>query len=226
MSSPGPASPSAKSQSKRGMAVTTLLLVVSAALLWSASRMTWVDYTSADGLRPPVDASLNGGEWAPALTPLALLLIAGIAAMFAVKGVWVRVVGALLGLAGIAAAALGVLAVAGDTDRAQVLSIAELSAGTQVTAATMQVFPVLLTILAGVLAVVAAVPLVLGRFGRTGLSSSYETPAARKAAAKETAAKRDNQDLQQRQIWDALDAGADPTDDDHVSRDHPETRDN
>lgn len=215
---------------KRGMAITTLMLVVSAVLLWSASRMTWVEYTSVDGLRPPVDATLDGGQWAPALTPLALLLIAGIAAMFAVKGLWVRVLGVLLGLAGIAVLVQGISAVVGEVDRAQVLSIAELSAGAEVTAASMQVLPVVLTILAGLLALAAALPLVLGIFARTGLSSTYETPAARKeaarAAAKDRAERRDSQDLQQRQIWDALDAGGDPTDDDDDSRDHPRTGEN
>ena len=208
-------------KARGGMAVSTVLLIVAAALLWSASRMTWVEYTSADGLRPPIEDTLNGGEWAPASTPLALLLIAGIAAMFAVRGWWVRVVGALLALAGAAAAVQGVSALFGDPDNDQVRSIAELSAGSVVTGAGIMAAPVLLTIVAGLLAIVAAAPLISGKSGRQGLSSAYAAPAARKEAAAQIVP---GGDLEQRQIWDALDAGADPTDNDEVSRAHPEPR--
>lgn len=201
-------------QSRRGMAVSTVLLILAAVALWSASRMTWVEFTAVDGLRPPVESSLNGGEWAPASTPLALLLLAGIAAMFAVRGWWVRLVGALLAVAGVAVLAQGVLALAGGPDRSQVWSSAELSAGTEVVAAEILVAPVVLTIVAGLLAIAAAAPLIVGRTGRQGLSSAYETPAARKEAAAQSAANSSDVALDQRQIWDALDAGADPTGED------------
>lgn len=219
---------------RRTQAVAAVLLIVAAALLWSAGRMTWVEYTSVDGLRPPVEATLDGGQWEPASTPLALLLVAGIAAMFAARGVLVRVVGALLALAGIAVAAQGFSALFGDPDTGRIVSIAELSAGAEVTAAQILVIPAVLTVLAGLLAIAAAIPLVLGRTGRQGLSSSYETPAARKAAAAESVAAQSaaaksgaaGEGLEQRQIWDALDAGADPTEDEEYSPDHPETGEN
>ncbi|WP_084611476.1 TIGR02234 family membrane protein [Tomitella biformata] len=211
-------------KSRRGLMVSTMLLVAAAALLWASSRLTWVEYTSVDGLRPPVEAALNGADWSPASTPLALLLIAGIAAMFAVRGWWVRVVGVLLALAGIGVAAQGVAGLFGDPDPAQIHSIAELSAGTEVTGAVLLSMPVLVTIVAGLLAIIASVPLITGGSGRQGLSSSYETPAARKEAAAESVANSDGEGLEQRQIWDALDAGADPTEDDEVSWAHPETR--
>lgn len=220
---PAPQTEPARAGSRRGLVVSTILLVVAAVLLWSASRMAWVEYTTVDGLKPPVEATLDGGQWAPASTPLALLLMAGIAAMFAVRGWWVRVVGLLLGLAGVAALVQGVTGLFGDPDRAQILSLAELAAGAEVTAAEMTTGPVLLTILAGLAAIAAAVPLITGRVARQGLSSSYETPAARKAAAAESVAKSAGEGLEQRQMWDALDAGADPTEEESISRPHPET---
>ena len=201
-------------QSRRGMAVSTILLILAAVALWSASRMAWVEFTAVDELQPPVESSLNGGEWAPASTPLALLLLAGIAAMFAVRGWWVRLVGALLALAGVAVLAQGVLALASGPDPSQVWSSAELSAGTEVVAAEILVAPVMFTIVAGLLAIAAAAPLITGRTGRQGLSSAYETPAARKEAAAQSVAGGRDEDLDQRQIWDALDAGADPTGED------------
>lgn len=213
---------------RRAKTVSALLLAVAAALLWSAGRMTWVEYTAADGLRPPVQDSLDGGQWEPASTPLALLLLAGIAAMFAARGWLVRVVGVLLALAGIAVAVQGFSALFGSPDDEKIASVAELSAGAEITAAQTLTVPAVLTVVAGLLAVAAAIPLVLGRIGGQGLSSSYETPAARKAAAAESvaAAGAVGEGLEQRQIWDALDAGADPTEDEECWSDHPETGEN
>ena len=53
-----------------------LLLVLAAGALWLASRMTWVEVSSFDGLGQPETATLNGGAWSTALVPLALILLA------------------------------------------------------------------------------------------------------------------------------------------------------
>ncbi|MBF6482214.1 Trp biosynthesis-associated membrane protein, partial [Nocardia cyriacigeorgica] len=58
-----------------------VLLAVSAAALWGASRMTWVSVRSSDGLTEPRTDDLDGGTWFGALTPLALVLLAAIAAV-------------------------------------------------------------------------------------------------------------------------------------------------
>jgi uncharacterized membrane protein (TIGR02234 family) len=64
--------------------ISVLLLAVAALCLWGASRMTWVEVTSSDGLGEERTSALAGGTWAAALTPLALTLVAAIAASFAV----------------------------------------------------------------------------------------------------------------------------------------------
>src|SRR5699024_7029403 len=77
----------------RYMAAVAVLLALGALAVWAASRMDWVGYTYENGLQPAVDGSFDGGTWASELTPLALLLLAGIAAMFAVRGWAQRLVG-------------------------------------------------------------------------------------------------------------------------------------
>src|SRR5262245_8434091 len=74
-----------------------VLLAVAAAALWGSSRMTWVTVSSTDGLTEPRTDKLNGGVWFGALTPLALVLLAAIAAVLATRGWLRRMFGVLIG---------------------------------------------------------------------------------------------------------------------------------
>ena len=51
-----------------------------------ASRLTWVDVRSFDGLGQPKTATLSGGAWSTALVPLAVLVLAAAVAALAVRG--------------------------------------------------------------------------------------------------------------------------------------------
>lgn len=73
-----------------------------------ASRMTWVDVTSFDGLGQPRTIALSGGSWSTALVPLAVLLLATAVAALAVRGWPLR---ALAVLAAIASAGMAYLAI-------------------------------------------------------------------------------------------------------------------
>jgi len=65
-----------------------LLLLLSAAALWGASRMVWVDVQSFDGLGQPKTTVLTGGSWSTALVPLAaILLVPGVATIWTA---WVK----------------------------------------------------------------------------------------------------------------------------------------
>ncbi len=55
-----------------------LLLVVSAAALWLASRMTWVEVSSFSGLGLPKTTALSGAQWSAMLVPLAVILAAAV----------------------------------------------------------------------------------------------------------------------------------------------------
>ncbi|MCM6773224.1 TIGR02234 family membrane protein [Nocardia sp. CDC159] len=211
-----------------------LLLAVAAVALWGSSRLTWVTLTSSDGLTEPRTRHLNGGLWFGALTPLALVLLASVAAVLATRGWLRRLVGVIVAVVAAAAAVPGaaMLAHRGNvTERAATL--AELPARARVDQVTTATFPALLSVLGALAAFAAGV--LLARMPETTarLSGKYDNPVFRRAAAAEQVAERqakaarrqsDTPDrpadqaasgqLSERVLWDALDAGADPTDDD------------
>nr|WP_280399121.1 TIGR02234 family membrane protein [Nocardia carnea] len=190
------------------------LLAFGAAALWGSSRLTWVTVTSADGLTEPRTDELNGGVWFGALTPLALVLLAAIAAVLATKG-WVRrLVGVVVALiaAVTAVPALALLTGSGATEQ-RAADLAELPGRAEVQELVTAGAPAVLT-LCGALAAFGA-GLLLARMpsGAKQLSGKYDNPATRKAAATRAVQERESGDvLPERVLWDALDAGADPTD--------------
>lgn len=199
----------------RGTAVPrTLLLALSAAALWGSSRMTWVHLTSSDGKTLERTTDLDGSTWAAAMTPLALALLAAIAASFAVRGWALRVVGLLVALVAIAVAvpAVQLLVSGASADRA--VELAELSGHPEDLSTTVSVLPALLALVGAVAALGAAVLLMRKPPVRGGLSSKYDNPAARREAAAKLGQgdkPASDEPVTQRMLWDALDAGEDPT---------------
>ena len=199
----------------RGTAVPrTLLLALSAAALWGSSRMTWVHLTSSDGKTLERTTDLDGSTWAAAMTPLALALLAAIAASFAVRGWALRVVGLLVALVAVAVAvpAVQLLVSGASSDRA--VELAELSGHPEDLSTTVSVLPALLALLGAVAALGAAVLLMRKPPVRGGLSSKYDNPAARREAAAKLGQgdkPASDEPVTQRMLWDALDAGEDPT---------------
>ncbi|MBB5917852.1 putative membrane protein (TIGR02234 family) [Nocardia transvalensis] len=211
-----------------------VLLVVAAAGLWAASRMTWVTIVSSDGLTEPRTKELNGGLWFGALTPLALVLLAAVAAALATRGWLRRLVGVVVAVLAAIAAVPGYALLTGHTKTAaRAATLAELPARAQVDQMTTASFPAVLTLICAVLAFAAGV--LLARMPETTarLSGKYDNPVFRRAAAADqvaaaraekataddpakpasgTAATAPDQ-LSERVLWDALDAGTDPTDD-------------
>ncbi len=76
--------------------IAQLLLALAAAALWGASRMTWVEVSSFDGLGQPKTAALSGASWSTALMPLAVLLLAAAVAALAVRGWPLRLLAVLV----------------------------------------------------------------------------------------------------------------------------------
>jgi uncharacterized membrane protein (TIGR02234 family) len=190
-----------------------LAVAVAAACLWGSSRMTWVRVSSADGLGVDRVNRLLGSTWFGALTPLALALLASIAAVLATKGGWRQLFGVVIALIGgvTAVPALALLTHSSvSNDRAK--SLADLPARAHVTALHVGTFPAVLALVGAVLAFVAGVWLAR-RPATTGLSGKYRTPAARRAEAtrRVSGATAADESLSQRVLWDALDAGEDPT---------------
>ncbi|PPJ26107.1 TIGR02234 family membrane protein [Nocardia nova] len=229
-----------------------LLLAVGAAALWGSSRMTWVTLRSSDGLTEPRTQHLNGGLWFGALTPLALVLLASIAAVFATKGWLRRLIGVVVALVAAVAAVPGLALLTQHGKIAErAARLAELPARAHVDAATAATFPAALSVVGALAAFAAGV--LLARMPETTarMSGKYDNPVFRRAAAAEHVAEvrrtgdaelrrtgdtesateatdaprtatpkssphtpePESGELSQRVLWDALDAGADPTDD-------------
>ncbi|WP_330231899.1 TIGR02234 family membrane protein [Nocardia sp. NBC_00508] len=206
---------------RRGYPVgPVVLLAIAAAALWASSRMTWVTVGSSDGLSQPRIDRLNGGVWFGALTPLALVLLASIAAVLATRGWLRRVVGVLIALVAAVAAvpAFALLTNSGKiAERAA--KLAELPGRAQVAEATTSAFPAVLALLGAIAAFGAGALLTRMPAETARLSGKYDNPAVRRAAATAEVTQRRAQSpddrsspqLSERVLWDALDAGTDPT---------------
>ncbi|WP_084525473.1 Trp biosynthesis-associated membrane protein [Nocardia vaccinii] len=221
-----------------------VLLVSAAAALWAASRMTWVTIVSSDGLTDPATHRLDGGVWFGALTPVALVLLAGVAAVFATRGWLRRLVGVVVALLAAVAAVPGfaLLTQHGRTAE-RAATLAQLPARAHVDHVTTAAFPAALSLIGAVLAFAAGVLLARMPEATAKMSGKYDNPVFRRAAAAEQVARQrgvgadsasatsgytsagatetgsaqadsaSNEPLSERVLWDALDAGADPTDD-------------
>ncbi|MCX5046065.1 TIGR02234 family membrane protein [Aldersonia sp. NBC_00410] len=196
-----------------------IALAVGAACLWASSRMTWVEVTSFDGLGEERTTELLGSTWFGALTPLALALVAAIAAVFALRGWLRRILGVIVALIGCAAMVPPVALLAGSgPTRDRAAALAELPGRAEVTAMQTYTLPAVLAVIGGALAFVAGVLLTRKPPAAPTLSAKYDAPAARRADATRQVAEADAAEpgaesgqLSERTLWDALDAGEDPT---------------
>ncbi|MGW0252441.1 TIGR02234 family membrane protein [Nocardia goodfellowii] len=214
-----------------GVRVPIVLMALAAALMWGASRMTWVTVTADDGLTEQRTVHLNGGVWFGALTPLALVLLAAVAAVLATRGWPRRLIGILVALVAAVTAVPAFALFTGSGSLAdRSMALAELPArAVYVDGATSSLGPAL-SFVAALAAFAAGV--LLARMPRDSaqLSGKYDNPVSRRAAATEhvenrrTADEPDGQ-LSERVLWDALDAGTDPTEDAQRSDQGPQQGD-
>lgn len=183
--------------------VAQLVLVLAAAGLWVASRLTWVQVSSFDGLGQPKTADLSGAAWSTALIPLALLALAAAIAALAVRGWPLRVLALLVAAA---SAGMGYLAIS-----------LWVTVDVAVRAAHLAEVPVadlldtqrhyggaVVTLVAAVLSLAGSVLLMRSATG--GRSEAARYTRRRAADPAEPAAA-----MSERMIWDALDEGSDPT---------------
>ena len=180
-----------------------LLLIVAGAALWGASRVTWVDVTSFDGLGQPKTAALNGAAWSTALVPLAVVLVAGAIAALAVRGWPLRLLAVLVAAAsaGMAYLAISLWVVRDVAVRACHLAdvpVANL-VGTQ-----RNYWGAVITLVAAVAALASVVLL---------MRSAAKGGAARYQRRPSTPAEEPGDAMSERMLWDALDEGSDPTQD-------------
>ena len=182
-----------------------LLLLLSAAALWGASRMVWVEVQSFDGLGQPKTTVLTGGSWSTALVPLAATLLVAAVAPIAVRG-WrlgllALIVGGVSAVMAYMAISLWVIRdVAVRAVHLAEVPVADL-VGTQ-----RHYGGAIVTLVAAIGALVGAVLLMRSVAKPRPEVDRYER--RRSAQSPE-----DGADVSERVIWDALDEGSDPTQD-------------
>ncbi|GEL20305.1 Trp biosynthesis-associated membrane protein [Pseudonocardia asaccharolytica] len=204
MSAPG--STTATARGRRLLIALCAVLAGGALALWGSGQLTWFTGVVSTPARGDVAVSATGAQVQPALTGVALLAVAAVAASVAVSGVARRVLGLIVALAGLAAggAALATVMAAPSTDRLAALSGVTVGAGGSVTQPPAEVTHTTaapwLALLGAVLVLVAGVVLIVraGRLPRLG--SRYSAPGARRPVVDP-----------ERAAWQELDAGRDPT---------------
>lgn len=175
------------------------LLLVAAGLLWGSSRLDWLHPTYDTPLRGRVVVEVTGAAWQPALVPLAVLALAGMAAALATAGVARRLVGGLLAVAGVWAVVLA--AGAGLLGPPAVAGLPDAPAGGRLVAVAVLPSGPLLAGPAGLALALAGGLLVLREAALPRLGARYSAPGQRRRTRSPD-----------RGMWDALDAGLDPTD--------------
>jgi uncharacterized membrane protein (TIGR02234 family) len=185
--------------------IAQVLLVASAVGLWAASRLTWVDLRTFDGLSPPKLTTLSGAAWSSALLPLALVLLATAVAALAVRGWALRVLAVLVALASLAAGYLAVSTLEIPDVAVRAAELARVPLVELVGSKRQYPGPVI-TLVTAVCTLIGAVLLMRAATSARGTGTKYLTPAARRSAAT-----RDDGPISERMIWDELDEGRDPT---------------
>lgn len=191
-----------------------LLLALAAVGLWVASRMTWVQVTTFDGLTHPKTSTVSGATWSTALIPLALLLLAAAIATLAVRGWALRALALLVAAAGAGLAYLAISLWVVPDIAVRAAQLAEVSVIDLVDSQRFYTGAVI-TVLAAVGAVVSAALLMRSAAKAVPGAAKYAAPATRRAAAQQEPA---DSEISERSMWDALDEGRDPTNPDSKGR--------
>jgi uncharacterized membrane protein (TIGR02234 family) len=190
--------------------IAQLGLVLAAGMLWGASRMTWVEVTSFDGLGQPKTVALSGGSWSTALLPLAVLLLATAVAALAVRGWPLRMLAVLAAItsAGMAYLAISLWVIHDVAVRASHLAEAPVAdlVGTQ-----RHYGGAVITLVAAVVTLACAVGLLRSATKERSGATRYTRRTAAQSAEPDDA-------MSERMLWDALDEGRDPTNPDNMGR--------
>jgi uncharacterized membrane protein (TIGR02234 family) len=197
--------------------VAQALLVFSAAGLWAASRLTWVELKTFDGLGPPKLVTLSGAGWSSGLIPLALLLLATALAALAVRSWALRLLAVLLALASLATGYLAISTLEMTDVAARAADLAHVPL-LQLVGSTRHYPGPVTTLVAGAGTLIAAVLLMRAAASAGRTATKYLAPAARRSAAR-----RDQETPSERTMWDELDEGRDPTDPAHDPPPEPDT---
>jgi uncharacterized membrane protein (TIGR02234 family) len=209
---------------RRTIRTAQALLVIAAAGLWAATRLTWVDLRTFDGLGPPKLVTLSGAEWSSALIPLALLLLATAVAALAVRGWPLRMLALLVAVTSLATGYLAISLWVVPDVAVRAADIAHVPVLTLMGSQRHYPGPAI-TLATAVCTLVGAVLLMRAAASARGAVTKYLTPAARRSLAQQDQTPQTTQTtMSERMIWDALDEGEDPTQDPTDQESDRETR--
>lgn len=176
--------------------IAQILLVISAAAIWAASRLPWVSVRSFDGLSPERDSVLDGAAWSTALLPIAVLFLAAALAALAVRGWALRIVAVLVAAGCLGLGYLGVSLMVMPDVGPRGAGLAGVPIASLV-ASERHLAGATLTAVAAVVALLAAVLLM-----RSAVVGAHRSTGS---------VDREGPGQSERGMWDALDEGRDPT---------------
>jgi len=178
-----------------------LLLLLAAAGLWASSRLPWVSVRSFDGLGQPRTVDIDGAAWSTALLPLAVLLLAAALAALAVRGWLLRAVAGLVAIGTVVIGYLGISLFVVPDVGPRGAALAGIPV-VHLVGSERHLPGAALSLAASVCALLAAILLI--RAAATARHAPEKYSASRRDPAAATTSER--------MMWDALDAGRDPTD--------------
>ncbi len=212
---------------RKPQVIAAILLILAALGVWIASRMTWARVYAEDGMSEPRTFDVHGADWSPWLVAVAVVLLVAGAVQFFFRGIAVRIVAVLVALLGIAVAIPAISLLGSGANNLYAARVIDLAARYEVVAVTTATLPGVLLLVCAVAAVAAAIAM-LRAGGGERRSSKYTTPAARREELERRVfAEREAQQAggsvppaagqvgapSERDLWDSLDHGVDPTDD-------------
>lgn len=200
-----------------------LALGVAGALSWISSRMAWVRAEFVDDISGGGEATVNGADWSTETGAIAVLLLAGMVAAFALRRLGRRVIGAICTAAsfGLAVPAVRLLLGGADPERVHALLTAGADEAQQgnsapaiaqwadITSATTIVAGPGLALAAALLGLAGGVLLIARPGEDSPRQNKYEKETVRREKVREDL----EEDPQSgRVLWDAISADIDPTD--------------
>ena len=200
-----------------------IALGVAGALTWISSRMDWVRAEFVDDISGGGETSVNGADWSTETGAIAVLLLAGMVAAFALRRLGRRVIGAICAVAsvGLAVPAVRVLVGGADPERVHALltvgadeaqqgnSAPAIAQWAEITSATTLVAGPGLALAAAVLGLAGGVLLIARPGEDSPRQNKYEKETVRREKVREDL----EEDPQSgRVLWDAISADIDPTD--------------
>ena len=199
---PDPPAADSAGTARREVALAVLLCLVGAFVVLVAAGRPWVELVVVSPLVTDRTLAVTGAELSPGVRALGLVGLAGVVAIAATRRTGRFVVGVLLLLVGVGLMVLS-LSVAGDDRRALDTASVREAGGTVGDASPGTGWPYASA--AGGLMLACAGALVAARGRRwAALSQRYEAPAA-------SAQEPPTPDRAERELWESLDRGEDPT---------------